>query len=108
MHRSRFPHRSSLSFGLALLLAAASGCRGSCDTACARLKKCASDLDSERMTAEECQESCERERDLYDAWDDDEKRKAFRKHLTCVANSTCEELDEGVCYDELLFIYEPG
>lgn len=83
-----------------LLLA---GCDTSCTTACRAVLEC--DLDSDRVSTEECVESCQRQESLYELWEDDTKADAFAEHRSCLADSTCDELADGACYDPELFIF---
>ena len=95
--------RSNLIF-IAALAALAAGCAPNCEATCLKLQRC--EVGPANYTQQECLSSCERQRQLYDDWDDKDKRKAFDAHRLCVANSTCVEIDEGVCYDESIFIFD--
>lgn len=64
-------------------------------------------IETTRLAKDECVLSCRLEEGLYDAWEDDEKVKAFKEHKRCIRSSTCEEIADGSCYDELLFVLEP-
>jgi len=93
--------------GAAVLLAAAigTGCAPTCKEACNKALSC--ELDSPRTSLDACVEDCERQRSLYrDWWEDEEKLERFEEHRRCVMQSNCDEIAEGVCYDEELFIFE--
>ncbi|MBN2798911.1 MAG: hypothetical protein JXX28_07155 [Deltaproteobacteria bacterium] len=85
---------------LALLLA---GCEPTCETVCTDVLAC--DLDSDRVSHEECETSCVRQQQLYEDWEDDAKRELFAEHKTCLHQASCEEIAAGQCYDETLFLF---
>lgn len=64
------------------------------------------DLGSTRVARDECVLSCQLQQTLYREWEDKAKIKAFRAHKRCIRSSTCEEIAEGACYDETLFLYD--
>ncbi len=91
----------SLLFALAVL----SGCTPTCEEVCDKLVAC-ENAGTERMSTAECRESCEDQRTLYDeTWDDVAKREAFDAELTCLYESECAEVEEGVCYDEAVWSF---
>ena len=101
--------RSPLSLGLALLAATVAGCTPTCEQSCRKvLFDC--DLDSERVALEECEQNCTRQDLLYEAWDNNELMELAKDHRSCIARSSCEELDQGVCYEgyEELFVFDEG
>jgi hypothetical protein len=85
-----------------LLAFAGTGCAPSCDRVCHKVRDC--DL-RPRLSQVECEESCLRQGALYDEWEDDDKREDFAAHRRCIVHATCEELDEGECYDEDIFVF---
>jgi hypothetical protein len=87
----------------ALLLAALAGCAPTCEQSCKKLIDCAL-AESPRTALEECQEQCEAQQALYDSWTDDPEEKSDRlqEQRRCVKDATCEEIADGVCYDEAL------
>lgn len=99
----RPPRTSSLALALGLV-ALASGCTPSCERVCEKLVDCP-DLDTTRMTALECQRSCEDQQSLLDRWTDAELRHAFDAELDCLGASSCEEIADGVCYDADLWAF---
>ncbi len=72
---------------------------------CTKLVEC-ENPGTERMTAEECAESCRAQEQLYATWDDTQLRDAFDEEKSCVDESTCEALAEGVCYDPEIWSFE--
>lgn len=91
-----------------LLLAASialQGCTPRCQEVCNKVLNC--ELGATRVAQEECILSCRLEEALYDDWEDDSKRKAFKAHKRCIRSSSCEEIADGECYDDELFIVEP-
>lgn len=94
----------NLTLAVTLMVSLSSGCQTSCTTACEKALSC--DLDSPRVSFDACYDDCERERTLYsDWWENDEMSDNFDDHRNCIADSTCEELRDGVCYDDALFIF---
>ena len=82
----------------------ASGCTTTCSEACDKAIDC--QLDSPRTSFDACYDDCERQRSLYaDWWENDEMSDRFDDHRDCISDSSCEELEEGVCYDDELFIF---
>ncbi|MBW1877697.1 MAG: hypothetical protein JRJ84_04975 [Deltaproteobacteria bacterium] len=87
---------------LAVLVLAGAGCAPSCDRVCHKVLDC--DL-RPRLSQLECKESCLRQGGLYEEWEDDDKLEDFAAHRRCIMQATCDELEDGVCYDESLFVY---
>jgi len=79
------------------------GCTPRCEDTCAKVLDCG--LGATRVSRDECVLMCQRQGDLYGNWDDDAKLSALREHRRCIAASSCEEIAEGVCYDDDLFVY---
>ncbi|MCB9677070.1 MAG: hypothetical protein H6737_18275 [Alphaproteobacteria bacterium] len=63
-------------------------------------------LGSTRVARDECVLSCQQEQQLYADWEDETKIEAFKEHKRCLRDSTCEEIEQGVCYDPELFIID--
>ncbi len=93
---------SSVIFG-ALLGWGAAGCTPTCSSACRQLLDC--HLDASHADQDECVASCQAQRQLFREWDDDEKKEAFAEQLRCIGSSTCEEIDDGVCYTEDMYVF---
>ena len=74
----------------------------SCDEVCTKVMNC--DL-SPRVSEYECVTSCTSQKQLYEDWDDVEKQDLFDAHRRCLGSSTCEEIDEGFCYEDDLFVF---
>ena len=93
-----------LRFALGLVLAgtALSGCAPSCEATCRKLIRC--EL-ADNVGALECEESCSRQDAQYELEEDDAAAKAFRQHRRCIAGSTCDEIEDGACYDEDVFVF---
>ena len=51
-------------------------------------------------TADECQAVCEDQKALLSRWTDTQKQDAFDAELRCLQESSCDEIAEGVCYDD--------
>ena len=67
------------------------------------------DLDSERVSFLECEDSCLRQDALYQQWEDERKQELFNDHKRCINRSSCEEIAQGECYYgfEDLFVFDP-
>ena len=50
-------------------------------------------------------ESCETQQSLYEAWGDQEKQEAFAEERACIRASSCDEIAEGVCYDDEIWVF---
>lgn len=87
-----------------LIVLALAGCEPTCEDVCEKLVDC-ENAGTERMSAEECKESCQDQETLYDRWTDTQLRDAFVAEKQCIDASTCDELAAGVCYDEDLWSY---
>jgi hypothetical protein len=83
-----------------VLLVALGGCTPTCDSVCDKLVLQCQDLGTERSSTSECEVQCLAQRDLYAHWSDGQKREAFDEQLRCLSGSTCDEIADGVCYDE--------
>lgn len=93
-----------MTFLLFLGVLLAPGCTPSCEDVCQKLVACGNE-GTERMSETECKESCQQQERLYEEWEDEQLRDAFDAELKCLDDSTCEELADGVCYDEDLWSY---
>lgn len=84
----------------ALVAVAATGCAPSCDSVCDKLIECGT---ADGLNEAECVETCSRQQLLYDLDNDRTLEQAFADHRRCIGQATCDEIDDGVCYDEDLF-----
>jgi hypothetical protein len=87
---------------LAALLPALAGCEPSCKEACTHLLECEG-VDTPRLALEECESSCRVQEDLYERWDDGQKRDAFAEMKRCVVQEECSAVADGACYDEDIY-----
>ena len=93
--------RRSSALALAALWLA--GCTPTCERTCTKLLACGT-LESDRVSVEECEASCIFQVNLYDEWLDEKVLdKAFDQHRRCLVRSSCEQIDAGECFDEVLF-----
>jgi hypothetical protein len=89
---------------VALLLASSlSACTPTCKETCRKLLDC--DLDSERVAFAACVDSCTDLDALYASWEDERIIEAHDAHRRCIGSSTCDEIEDGACYDEDLFVF---
>jgi hypothetical protein len=92
-----------------LALAPLAACPAPCADLCAKLDRC--DL-SVTLSRDECTEACSAQQDYYNADAvaneeledvDKEEEKAYRRHRTCLTFQSCEALEAGECFDDVLF-----
>lgn len=84
-----------------VLLAA---CPPPCKQVCRKILDCGN-LDSQRVAVEECELSCQVQEALYIQWEDETKQDAFDDHKRCLMQESCEDIADGVCYDEQIFVF---
>lgn len=102
MHRSGSCASLSLvSLLVAPLLVALTACDPSCERTCNKLLSCEG-VETPRVSTEDCRLQCERQEQLYDTWDDQELKDAFREHKQCIVAEECSAIAGGTCTDELL------
>jgi hypothetical protein len=91
---------------LAVVLLGVGACNPPCKRTCRKVLACGN-LDTDRLALGACVEDCIAQENLYDTWKDKEKQALFVDHKQCLVQSSCEEIDEGVCYDgyEELFTF---
>lgn len=85
-----------------LVLVSLTGCHATCANVCEKLVEC-DGLPTQRMPNEECAEACVDQEELYDRWADVQKQDALTAQLDCLRDSTCEDIAQGVCYDEYIW-----
>jgi len=88
------------------MAAALSACEPTCQLACRQLLRCDlenTELETSGIALDACEASCVFQEDQYEEADDNVNRARLADHKRCVANSTCEEVAVGACYDEALF-----
>lgn len=87
-----------------ILLFSLFGCTPTCEQVCDKLVAC-DDVGTERMGSAECQESCTQQKELLDHWNDGQKQDKFDDELTCLYDSECGDVADGVCYDADLWSF---
>jgi hypothetical protein len=74
---------------------------------CGKLDRCGFD---DSVLQLECQLSCERELQQYKELEDDASVAAFNDQRVCLGYRSCEEIEQGVCYEKEgvsdLFLFE--
>lgn len=80
------------------LLLALAGCTPTCEQVCNKLVGC-ENPGTEMLAADDCRESCEKQRDLYQSWTDESLRDAFDESLSCYQSESCDAIAKGVCYN---------
>ena len=88
---------------MVVLLAYLVACTPTCEQSCHKLLDCEL-ADSPRTAFQECKDACTSQQQLYDSWKDDPEDKAtlLEEQRECIGASTCDEIADGVCYDEAL------
>ncbi|MFT7519742.1 MAG: hypothetical protein ACI9MC_001885 [Kiritimatiellia bacterium] len=79
-------------------------CEPTCKDSCQKALSC--DAGGSRVALSECRTSCLTQEALYDEWEDEVKQDALSAHMRCIRGSTCDEILDGVCYDEDVFLFE--
>ena len=97
--------RSSFALLGLIALGFSAGCTPTCTETCRKLLRCDEELGIVEYGITECEESCNRTNDLYESWEDQDKIDAFAAHKQCIAGATCDEINDGVCYDEDLYVF---
>lgn len=80
------------------------GCDATCSQTCKKLIECDS-VDATGIERDRCEEVCQDQHDLYEYWDDEDLQDRFDENRNCIRDSTCAQIDDGVCYDEELFAW---
>ena len=91
---------------LALVFGGLAGCNATCQQTCRQLIVECDGVSHEGTTQNDCEAQCEDQRTLYeDIWEDEDLEQRHDDYRNCVVDSTCEDIEDGVCYDEELFAY---
>lgn len=80
------------------------GCVPDCEKTCTKLLDCES-VDTPMLSLQECASACAAQEDVYQGWDDTQKQAAFDDLKSCIVDSECSEISDGVCYDDELYIW---
>lgn len=81
------------------------GCQTSCEDACEKLLEC-EDVESARISVEDCEGSCERQIAQYEKWQDTDKIHRLEDQRNCIDESSCQDIAQGICYDTELFPFD--
>lgn len=79
-------------------------CTPTCEEACNNLVAC-DNPGTEFLAADECLESCQSQRDLYQHWEDQGLQDAFDDALSCYTDSSCDQIAAGACYNASIWTY---
>lgn len=96
-----------LPVALVLVTAMLPACGTRCERVCRKLLECGDEgaLQTDRFSQFECTESCTRQGELFQDWEDeDELRDAWREHRRCLIREDCDAIADGVCYDDRFFV----
>ena len=58
-----------------------------------------------RLHEEECIRSCETQQELFESWEASDERERFADLKRCIKDSECDDIADGECYDEELYIW---
>jgi hypothetical protein len=94
------PFSSLMALGAVVLLSA---CAPNCERTCRKLDSCAAD--GSTMTLIECESTCTTLIQSFARDEDEVRKESFAAHRRCVVSATCDEVNDGVCYDETLFAF---
>lgn len=78
------------------------GCDPSCESTCRKVLDC-DGLETNELSIGECTAECVRQTNYYDDAEDKTSADALVAHKRCLKSSSCDEILDGVCYDEDLF-----
>ena len=81
-----------------------SGCAPDCEKTCKKLLAC-EEVDTPMLSLQECTSSCAAQEEVYAGWDDEIKQNAYDDLKNCIVESECDDIADGVCYDEDLYIW---
>jgi len=84
---------------LGIVLGAAA-CEPTCRQTCRKLTSC--DLESDRVTLDECEAACVFQEREYEDTERDTLRDRLGDHKSCIYRESCDDISAGVCYDEQL------
>ena len=92
--------------GIISLMVGWTACTPTCEQTCNKLLSCEEEgLESPLMNLDECTSSCASQSNWYEDNEKVEQQDAFDKMKTCISNETCEDLQEGICYDSEVYIW---
>jgi len=79
-------------------------CAPTCEQTCKKLLSC-ENIDAPSMNIDECTSACSAQQNVYEDWDDPDKEEAFDNVKSCIVAEECTAVAEGVCYDEVVYIW---
>ncbi len=95
---------SHLRLYLLIVVSLMAGCHPTCTATCEALLAC-DEVESSRVSVDECEEMCLREENLYEDWEDTQALQAAYDARSCIVSSSCDEIVDGACYDESIYLY---
>ena len=89
-----------------LVIATVVGCTPTCEQTCNKLLDCEDEnLQTPLMNLDECTSACAAQSNQYEDNEQEQKQQAFDELKSCIVAETCEDLMEGVCYDDEVYIW---
>lgn len=88
-----------------LVLLALGGCTPTCEETCRKLTDCGN-LGTTGVTVTSCTDACELQEAQLAEWNDTQKLAALDEERRCLAESTCDEIEDGACYDPTIWSYD--
>lgn len=92
---------------VAAVLVGLAGCSARCERVCNKLLECGEEgfLTTDRFSHLECENSCERQGDVFVGWEDEaEYQAAWDAHRSCLLDASCQAIAAGACFDDRFFI----
>ena len=92
--------------GILCLLTGWTACTPTCEQTCNKLLSCEDEgLNTPMMNLDECTSSCASQSNWYEDNEKVDQQDAFDELKSCISRETCADLQEGVCYDEDVYIW---
>ena len=92
--------------GILCLLVESTGCTPNCEQTCTKLLSCEEEgLNTPMMNLDECTSSCASQSNWYEDNEKVDQQDAFDELKSCISRETCEDLQEGVCYDAEVYVW---
>ena len=92
--------------GILCVILGSTGCTPNCEQTCTKLLSCEEEgLSTPMMNLDECTSSCASQSNWYEDNEKVDQQDAFDELKSCISRETCADLQEGVCYDEDVYIW---
>ena len=95
----------ALALILVSFLGMLSACDPSCQRVCRKLVEDCDEVETPRLGPEDCEAQCNNQEALYQRWTDEQLQDRFEAYKVCVMSEECEDIADGVCYDDTLYAF---